>query len=62
MAWKVSHDKAKELKIHSWSQKEWQEFKNNHIFAGNVMVTFNNFYNEIHTDSSDLWMSQIEMA
>ena len=35
-------------------QKEWRAFKDEHNFAGNVMVTFDDFHNKLHEDSQDL--------
>ena len=53
-AWQDNHNTAKEYSIPNWNQQAWREFKDKNNFAGNVMVTFNNFYNKIHQDNGDL--------
>jgi len=43
-----------EYSIPNWHQKTWRAFKDENNFAGNVMVTFNDFYNRLHQDNGDL--------
>jgi hypothetical protein len=43
-----------EHQIPNWNQEEWRGFSNEHNFAGNVMVTFNDFFNKVHADRGDL--------
>ena len=52
--WNKNHEVAINCGIPNWNQDEWITFKNEHNFAGNVMVTFNDFHNRLHQDSQDL--------
>ncbi|KAH9464590.1 hypothetical protein Pst134EB_004116 [Puccinia striiformis f. sp. tritici] len=53
-AWQGNHDLIVEHGIPSWDQMSWRKFEHEHDFAGNVIVTFDDFYNKVHQDEGDL--------